>query len=72
MRRGVPRKKKIYALQSLLITSRLDIFPRARKMLKNTPADTEVIVSPMVILAPLNSGGIQDRILCRVSILFLN
>jgi len=52
----------------LFITTCFDIFPKARKTLKKIPADTEVIVSKIVILAPPSKGGIQDTIFCRVSI----
>ena len=52
----------------MFITTCFDIFPKARKTLKKIPADTEVIVSKIVILAPPSKGGIQDTIFCRVSI----
>jgi hypothetical protein len=61
MSRGVPLKKKTYALQNLLITVIFDIFPRAMKRLSNNPAETARMVRDMVILAPERRMGIQDR-----------
>ena len=52
----------------MFINTCFDIFPKARKTLKKIPADTEVIVNKIVILAPPSKGGIQDIIFRRVSI----
>jgi len=67
MRRGVPLKKKTYALQNLLRTPIFDIFPRAIKRLNTRPADMAQIVGNMVILAPLRRAGIHETILMMVS-----
>jgi hypothetical protein len=46
------------------MTPIFDIFPRARKRLKISPAETARIVRLMVTLAPSKSWGIQVMIVC--------
>jgi hypothetical protein len=50
----------------LLIAFILDIFPRARKKLKISPADTDSMVKPIVIREPDKSLGTQLIILFMV------
>jgi small basic protein len=56
----------MYALQNLFIGLILDIFPSARKMLKNSPAHTAAMVSCIVTTAPRMRAGIQMMTFPRV------
>jgi len=65
---GVPRKKKIYAPQGLLIIFLFEILPSAKNTLNNSAVKTESIESDIVVSVAFSSAGIHSSILCKVSI----